>query len=288
MGRRRKRKDEYGIFEFSEYGAAPSQKKKKKARKGSLVKMLAVLILLAGIAYGAAYGVKYSMRARGIVLYENGDFEAAVPLFEEALKPEIPFLDGFDNDVRYYLADCYTALGEYGDACFMYSQIGLWSEGKEEEAGRKKKLAYGLLLFTGREYREALPILLEAYESGYGDLVLYVGNCYGQLGDMENMQLYYNVYLQEHPMNGFMNAQYAAISLDEDKLEEAERYIADGSGMEDSNSKELLFDEIVYYEKKKDFNTAYEKAKQFVETYPGDPDGKNEYDLLYTRQTISE
>jgi hypothetical protein len=49
--------------------------------------------------------------------------------------------------------------------------------------------------------------------------------------------------------------------------------------------KELLFDEIVYYEKLKDYNTAYEKAKAFVEEYPGDADGKNEYDLLYTRQS---
>lgn len=288
MGRRRKKKDKYGIFEFSEYGAAPA-KKKKKSRPGGLIRLLVVCLFLTVFAYGAAFGVKYSMRVRGIAIYTDGNYESAIPLFEEALKPKLLFLEDFDNDVRFYLADCYTAMGEYGDACSMFGQIELWSDGSVKEADEKKKLSYGLLLFTRKEYREALPILLNAYENGYGDLVLYVGNCYGQTGDLKNMQLYYNIYLQEHPMNGFMNAQYAAISLDEGKLEDAAGYIEEGKKLEDdTNRKELLFDEIVYYEKQKDYDTAFEKAKLFVESFPGDQDGKNEYDLLYTRQKISD
>jgi len=55
-----------------------------------------------------------------------------------------------------------------------------------------------------------------------------------------------------------------------------------------SNIKELLFDEIVYYERMKDYNTAYQKAVEFVELYPNDASGKNEYDILYTRQTLTE
>lgn len=70
-------------------------------------------------------------------------------------------------------------------------------------------------------------------------------------------------------MNSFMYAQYAAIALDEDRLEDALNYIETGKQLEDqSNIRELLFDEIVYYEKMKDYNTAYEKAKAFVEAYP--------------------
>ena len=86
-----------------------------------------------------------------------------------------------------------------------------------------------------------------------------------------------------------MYAQYAAIALDEDRLEDALNYIETGKQLEDqSNIRELLFDEIVYYEKMKDYNTAYEKAKAFVEAYPNDTAGRNEYDLLYTRQTVTE
>ena len=83
-----------------------------------------------------------------------------------------------------------------------------------------------------------------------------------------------------------MYAQYAAIALDEGRLEDALNYIETGKQLEDqSNIKELLYDEIVYYEQMKDYNTAYDKAKAFIETYPSDADGKNEYDILYTRQT---
>ena len=44
---------------------------------------------------------------------------------------------------------------------------------------------------------------------------------------------------------------------------------------------------IVYYEKIKDYNTAFEKAEKYIEDYPNDQDAKNEYDLLYTRQTLT-
>ena len=97
---------------------------------------------------------------------------------------------------------------------------------------------------------------------------------------------YYNVFLRNNEMNSFMYAQYAAIALDEGKMDEALNYIETGKQLEDqSNIKELLYDEIVYYERMKDYNTAYDKAKAFTEAYPMDTDGKNEYDILYTRQT---
>ena len=89
-------------------------------------------------------------------------------------------------------------------------------------------------------------------------------------------------------MNSFMYAQYAAIALDENRMEDALNYIETGKQLEDqSNIRELLFDEIVYYEKQKDYNTAYEKAKAFIEAYPLDMEGKSEYDILFTRQTLT-
>lgn len=287
--KRRNKRDQYGIYEFTEYRPAKRKKKKKKFSIGRVFRRLVTLIVLVAMLYGISFGVKYSMKTKGISLYTAGDYDGAISLFEEALKPRLPFLEFFDNDVRLYLADCYVNTGKYGDACYTYGQIALWAEEKPEGLAELQELAYGLQLYTWQEYRSALPILLKAYEEGYGELVLYVGSCYGQTGDLENMQLYYNVFLQKHEMNSFMYAQYAAIALDADRLDDAFEYMEAGKALDDqSNIKELLFDEIVYYEKKKDYNTAYEKAKAFIETYPGDKDGKDEYDLLYTRQTVSE
>ncbi|MCM1159077.1 MAG: hypothetical protein NC300_09815 [Bacteroidales bacterium] len=293
MGRRnngyKNKRDRYGIYELSEYQTPKRKKKKKKFTIQNVFRLLGIFLFLIVLVYGVSFGVKYSMRSKGISLYETGDYMGAVSLFEEALKPRLFLSEEFDRDIRFYLADCYVNMGEYGYACNEYNQIVLWSEENVEGLNKLMDIAYGLQLYDWQEYRSALPILLKAYEDGYSDLVLYVGSCYGQTGDLENMQLYYDVFLNHNEMNSFMYAQYAAIALDEGKFDEAMSYIEAGKQLDDqSNIRELLFDEIVYYEKVKDFNTAYEKAKAFLEAYPNDADGKNEYDLLYTRQTIKE
>ena len=285
--RRRNKKDKYGIYEIPNYQRKPVAKKRKKVTLKNVLRLFFGVIIALVLFYCVVFGIKFSMRGKAISLYENEDYKGAIDLFEEALKPNLPLLERFDNDVRFYLADCYVHEGQYGYACIEYNKILVWNDYKEIDGLKDlQKLAYGLQLYDRKEYREALPILLEAYESGYSELVLYVGSCYGQIGDAENMQLYYNVFLRNNEMNSFMYAQYAAIALDQNKLDEAYDYIQKGMQLEEQSSiKELKFDEIVYYEKLNDFNTAFEKTSAFVEEYPGDKDGKNEYDLLYTRRS---
>ncbi|MBQ9983339.1 MAG: hypothetical protein IJP29_01985 [Lachnospiraceae bacterium] len=289
MGRKNK-KDIYGIYEFPDDKPKKKKKPKKPFTIRNVIKLFVMLVCLVLVAYGVSFGVKYSMKNKAISLYEQQDYTGAIDLFYEALKPRLPLMEAFDSDVRFYIADCYINVGEYGYACQQYDLIRLWTKEDEVEGlDYLQNVAYGLQLYSWEEYRSALPILLEAYEDGYKDLVLYVGSCYGQIGDLENMQIYYNVFLQDNPMNSFMYAQYAAIALDEGNFEDAIYYIETGKQLKDqSNIKELLFDEIVYYEKMKDYNTAFQKAEDFVELYPNDIDGKNEYDVLYTRQTLTE
>ena len=287
--KRRNRKDQYGIYEVKDYRPNKQKRKKQPLTIKSVGKGLLAAFMMVLLVYGVSFGVKFSMMNKGLSQYEKDDFEGAVSLFTEALKPRLPLLEEFDNNIRFYLADCYVNMGLYGDACYEYNQIKLWSDKKVNGLSYLANVAYGLQLYEWKDYREALPILLKAYEDGYSDLVLYVGSCYGQIGDLENMQIYYDVFLRKNAMNSFMYAQYAAIALDDGNLEEALSYIEQGKQLEDqSNIKELIFDGIIYYEKMKDYNTAYEKAKAFVEAYPNDADGKNEYDLLYTRQSVSE
>lgn len=297
MGRRRRnKKDKYGIYEIPNY-QKKRVKKKKKVTLRNIARMLLVIFIVIILFYGVSFCIKYSMRSKALSLYEKENYIGASNMFEEALKPTLPLLEFFDNDVRLYLADCYIHRGQYGYACVEYSKIFVWNDFKPVEGLEDlQKIAYGLQLYAWQDYREALPILLEAYESGYSELILYVGSCYGQIGDTENMELYYNVFLRNNEMNSFMYAQYAAIALDEDELEEAYDYIQKGIALErksdakdyqdeQSSMKELLYDEIVYYEKLNDYDTAFEKASEFIEEYPNDTDGKNEYDLLYTRRT---
>lgn len=278
------RYDKYGIYELVD--ERPKKKrKKKKFTPDRAMRMLITFLIVLVVSYVVSFIVKYTMKSKAISLYENEDYPGAIDLFNESLKPGLPLLESFDNDVRFYLGDCYVKLGDYSNACQEYNKIKLWSKERNKTADYYGSVAYGLLLYEQDEYRQALPILLKAYEDGYSDLVLYVGSCYGQIGDLSNMQMYYDIFLQNHEMNSFMYSQYASIELDNDNMEKALEYIEKGKQLEDqSNIRELLYDEIVYYEKLNDYNTAYEKAKEFVEMYPDDTDGKNEYDILYTRQ----
>lgn len=288
MGRRRrKKKDKYGIYEIPNYQKKQVRQKKKTLTIANIFKLLWMVLFLIVLVYVISFGVKYSMRSKALSLYEKQDYKGAIDLLQEALKPTLPFMEFLDNDIRFYLADCYVHEGQYGYACVEYSKILVWNDYETVDGLENlQKIAYGLQLYEWKDYRTALPILLEAYESGYGELVLYVGSCYGQTGDTANMQLYYDVFLRTNEMNSFMYAQYAAIAIDQGNMEEAYNYIQQGMQLEDQSSiKELKFDEIVYYEKMNDYNTAFEKAKAFIEAYPNDIDGRNEYDLLFTRKT---
>lgn len=299
MGKRkRNRHDKYGIYEVSSYNYNSSynntrkngrRRQKRKKTSFGVLKILITCIVLLIMSYAVAFGVKYSMKDKALSLYQQGDYQGAIDLFEEALKPCIPFLESFDNDVRLYMADCYINEEDYGAACQQYGLIRLWSDGEREDVKGLEEIAYGLQLYKWEDYRTALPALLKGYESGNSNLVLYVGSCYGQIGDLDNMQLYYDVFLQKNEMNSFMYAQYAALALNNDDLEKALEYIEGGKALDDqSNISEILFDEIVYYEKLKDYNTAFEKAEKYIEQFPDDLDGRNEYDLLYTRQTVKK
>ncbi len=62
-------------------------------------------------------------RARGIAYLGMADYEQAVSSFVEALSYSDSYIDDFDFDVNYYLADAYENLGQYDKATATYSAI---------------------------------------------------------------------------------------------------------------------------------------------------------------------
>ena len=53
--------------------------------------------------------------------------------------------------------------------------------------------------------------------------------------------------------------------------------------LSDSSRRDLLYNEIVVYERQNNFEMAKRIAEEFVEEYPDDEAGKKEYDFLRTR-----
>ena len=154
MGRRnrhRNRRDRYGIYEIPEYRPVKRKKKKKPFTLKTFGKWVGLVVILLILVYGVSFGIKYSMRNKALSLYEKEDYTAAVDLFKEALKPGLPLLESFDNDVRFYLADCYVNMGEYGLACHEYSKIRLWSDQKDTQLDYLANVAYGLQIYECKD-----------------------------------------------------------------------------------------------------------------------------------------
>ncbi len=80
----------------------------------------------------------------------------------------------------------------------------------------------------------------------------------------------------------YLNLSSCYIALKE--YEQAQSYVKLGLNAADKiSSKELQYNEILIYEQLGDFNSAYEKAKEYVKTYPDDENMKREYEFLSTR-----
>ena len=62
-------------------------------------------------------------RARGIYYYEQGSYESALYSFEDALALSSGKVGEIEYDILYYMADCQTAIGKYGDAASTYTRL---------------------------------------------------------------------------------------------------------------------------------------------------------------------
>ena len=279
-----RKRDQYGIYEIPDYKPKRRRGRRKRKSLRGLISFFLFVIFACMIIQGTAYIIKNNQRIKCVQLYESGDYEIAKDWFEKILEHDFLFMEALYADIRYYLADCYVNLAEYDKALLQYDLIFLHGAKNIEKTMQLREITYALWNFENEKYVSALPVLEQAYQNGYEELILYVGSCYGQMGDIQTMQNYYSKFLEKNPMNSFIYAQYASIALNDGRYEEALDYIE--AGKKDSNEeelKELLFNEVVYYERIKDYNTAYEKIAEFISKYPDDEQGKYEYDFLYTR-----
>lgn len=62
-------------------------------------------------------------RAKGIALYGLTRYDEAITAYTEALSYSDNYVDDFDFDVNYYMADAYEAMGDFSQAADIYSAI---------------------------------------------------------------------------------------------------------------------------------------------------------------------
>lgn len=254
--------------------------------------------------------LQQSYRGAGIAYMKLGDYEKAEEMFLRALKASDGTLGDMELDLSYYLGETRMHLGEYKEAVEIYTNL-LEVYDEETEAYFYRGCAYlqlGEAGKAGKDFKVAekeqdivvLYGIFEAYEQqgsdeGYayldkitaskGDSAeeLYVrGKAYYKLGDMDKaVEL-----LKSSEKKGNTSATLFLGNAYEQMGDYATALQYYGTCMETADEaqlQELLFREIVIYEKSGNYSEARSKAEAYVEEYPDDEEGKKEYQFLLTR-----
>lgn len=265
---------------------------KRKRRKKFLISYSILLIILVPVMFFILSHMssdKEDLREKGIVAYKNNSYAEAAELFTASLAEEQWFTKEMDLDTRIYLGDCYMQLNRYQDAYSVYMELKSLNEGNysEEYLDSLIGVSSAMVDMQNGDYDSASTYLAGAINNGNTAMFLYLGACYSEMGDYENMMDCFGNYLISHDMNTYIAYQYSTYFINAGNYETAKNYIDRGlSAGDDVYLEQVKYNEIVYYEMILDYETAFSKAEAFIGSYPENEAGRNEYEFLNTRVNI--
>ncbi|MGN0466772.1 MAG: tetratricopeptide repeat protein [Lachnospiraceae bacterium] len=228
--------------------------RKARAGKSNKKKVIVIFILVLVLAIIAAFfGYQAKLfrdqkryRRHMVNAYQKGDYAISLEYQKDIDRTKNLFSSLLEDDVNYYEADCYMRQEKYDKAIAIYDQM---LDKKADDS--KLYMLKGNCYMKKKQTKEAL----ETYKTGYEvtkdtSLLPNIAYCHIKRGNYEKAK------------------EIVKIGLD--------------SG-DESIKQDLLFDEIVLYEKEMDYKKAYEKAKEYVNLYPDDEKGQKELTFLETR-----
>lgn len=183
------------------------------------------------------------------------------------------------------------------DVMLLYGIYEVYEEICSEEGNSyleqivKKQAGTGEELYTlGKAYyklgeeEKALEALEKSGQKKTYQALFFLGQIYEQRGAYETAVEYYNSYKEK---KGLTFGEYRTVTECMMKQGnytaalELNQYMKDSAGK--SEMQDLLFEEIVIYEKSGDYASAKTASEKYVEQYPKDEDGLKEYEFLKTR-----
>ena len=254
-------------------------KKKKQKRRLTITGIIvAILLVVVGIFQFMDYEKELGFREKGIAQFQKGQYKEAQGYFEKALEHTNIFGGTVTQDVRYYLAESYFMDEQYDKALNLYQQ----SRRKEKNQGYAEcyiGAAYARLGDTEKAKEQFEKGISLGNEEGYH----YLSRMYYELGDYDKAIENELSYMEKREPDGTSYMVLAKSYCKAGQYKKALQAIADGIALDDSQKQELLFEEIVIYEQKLDFDTAYKKCLTYVANYPEDETAKQELEFLETR-----
>lgn len=131
------------------------------------------------------------------------------------------------------------------------------------------------------DYDSAAESLNKAIESGCTDAIDELGRLYLDNNNVSDAKALYNENLNEGQMTAVSYNGLAMCAIKEQDYDSALAYIEQGLSCGDqTDNQNLLFNQIIVYEYKLDFDTARQKIKEYLQLYPDDEKASDEYKFL--------
>lgn len=142
----------------------------------------------------------------------------------------------------------------------------------------------GKIYFYMEDYPNAEKELEKAVEKENFQALLLLGKLYLQQEDTEKARTAYEQYNEAEEESSLGYNGLALCDIEEGDYDSALEHIK--KGLEDVSTDEmqdLYYNQMVVYEKKRDFATALEKAEEYLAMFPDDEAAQKEYDFLWSR-----
>lgn len=221
----------------------------------------------------------YSLNANDY--YLTGCVALAMDSYDEASSN---FSEAYGSDSTYEMAiQIYEAyLGQDMEADgTRYLEAALKTEAKTADDYCER----GKVYYYMDDYENARTELTTAADKGSTEATLILGMVYMAQGDTSNARSFYQQYIDadgDDPAKGYNGLALCDIS--DGDYDSALQNISQGLGDATSDEmRDLLFNEIVVYEKKLDFSTALSKAQEYVQTFKDDGAAAKELTFLQSR-----
>lgn len=194
------------------------------------------------------------------------------------------FSEAYGSDSTYEMAiQIYEAyLGQDMEADgTRYLEAALKTEAKTADDYCER----GKVYYYMDDYENARTELTTAADKGSTEATLILGMVYMAQGDTSNARSFYQQYIDadgDDPAKGYNGLALCDIS--DGDYDSALQNISQGLGDATSDEmRDLLFNEIVVYEKKLDLSTALSKAQEYVQTFKDDDAAAKELTFLQSR-----
>lgn len=200
-------------------------------------------------------------------------YEEAASNFEQAYGEEASY------DMAIQIYETYLEKDMEADGT-RYLEAALSADAKSAEDHCNR----GRVYYYMNDYENAQKELTEAADGGNVEAVLLMGMVYMEQGDTANARTRFQEYVSkaDNAAKGYNGL--VRCDIEDGNYDSALANVS--SGVAEANAQDmqnLLYNEIVVYEKKLDFTTALQKAQAYMEMFPDDKTVKKEMTFLKTR-----